>query len=56
MAEPSTDKYTLRFDLLEATELQTKSDVSIEISIGTNSKDSKKAKVEVLKFLRSFSE
>ena len=49
----------MRFDAFEATELQTKNDVSIEISIGVASKDCKKTKVEVIiswNFPRIFSQ
>ena len=47
-AEPPTTNYTLRFDLLEGAELQTTSDVSVEVTVGLFKKESKKVKVEVI--------
>jgi len=44
--EPPTAGYILRFDLYEAAELQSTSDVSIEVSMGLAAKESKKAKVQ----------
>jgi hypothetical protein len=47
--EPATTNYLLRLDLYECAELQvSKGEISIEISIGNNKKESKTIKVEVL--------
>jgi hypothetical protein len=45
--EPPTAGYILRFDLYEAAELQSTSDVSVEVTVGLAVKESKKTKVQV---------
>ncbi len=48
MSDPPTANYTIRFDLYELAELQTKAKVAVEISCGTFSQEGKVLSVEVL--------